>query len=386
MALTHTAYRTGWVALLCGLLFACGGSGGDDPAPPTARSYAMGFTDFPNAESVAGLEDAYAVIARDADMAVMHMDEGVPWAEAWANVKYPQAYLDALQYKVNNIPAGHVVYLALTPLNMERDGLARYRGANPNQDLTPPWDTYALNDANVIQAFTQYCLTMIDLFSPDYFAYAIEANILHTKNDAKWQEFVELAEKVYEQIKAAHRDLPVFITLQAEDFHAAPLAQTTAIELILPYVDMIAVSSYPYMTQDGSLIDPSNIPGDYFSALADLAPGKPFAIAETAWPAEDITDITDPANVFVPADPAAQQLYVKRLLEDMDQLSATFVTLFFTRDFDDMWDNVLKDDPNLTQEEKQLFRAWKDTGLYDGAGNPRVALDSWRATLALPRR
>lgn len=40
-----------------------------------------------------------------------------------------------------------------------------------------------------------------------------------------------------------------------------------------------------------------------------LAPLKPFAVAETAWPAEDVTA---PYPVFIPASDEAQRLYVER--------------------------------------------------------------------------
>lgn len=362
------------VVLFCGLMAACGG-----PNTPT-RSFAMGFTDFPHANSIDAANAAFTVIENDADMAVMHFDDGVPWAEALDNVNngtsylttYHANFLNSIAYKKSKIPVGHVLYLAVTPLNFNRSGLAEHRGAIANEALVAPWNSYALDHADVVAAFTRHCLNMIDAFSPDYFAYAIEANILYGSDPGQWAAFVVLAQNVYTSVKAAHPDLPVFLTLQTSFFHGDVINQTAAINQILPYTDLIAVSAYPYSIQS----NPNLLAANHFSALANLAPTKPFAIAETAWPAEDITDVNDDTIVLVPADEVAQDTYIKRLLSDADSLSAEFVALFFTRDYDDFWESDFK-----FLADAQLLRLWKDTGLYDGLGNSRPALDTWRSYL-----
>ena len=84
--------------------------------------------------------------------------------------------------------------------------------------------------------------------------------------------------------------------------------------------------------------------------------------------------------MFIPEDEERQRLYVERLLGDADQLSAVFVTWFFTRDYDEFWNAELQYLPNA-----DLLRVWRDTGLYAGDGRPRAALASWRAALARPR-
>ncbi|NHZ84915.1 MAG: hypothetical protein GWP19_03430, partial [Planctomycetia bacterium] len=132
-------------------------------------------------------------------------------------------------------------------------------------------------------------------------------------------------------------------------------------------------SSYPFVEQS----DPDLLAADYFTELANLAPNKPFVIAETAWPAEDVTA---PYPVLIPANEATQQAYLERLLADSDSLSAAFVCWFFTRDFDDFWESDLK-----FNAIAPTIRLWKDTGLYDGQGNSRPALTIWREYLTLQR-
>jgi hypothetical protein len=105
---------------------------GGNPAGPAPRSFSMGFTPFPHAFSVEAVEAAYDVIARDADMIVQHFDDGVPWQEALGNADnattcrdtYAVNLLNDLDYKLQHNPAGHSLYLAVTPLGPMREGLA----------------------------------------------------------------------------------------------------------------------------------------------------------------------------------------------------------------------------------------------------------------------
>jgi hypothetical protein len=333
----------------------------------------MGFTDFPHARRLDAVADAWAVIARDGDLAVLHFDDGVPWAEALAGAPYPRAYVEDLAAKARAIPPGHVRYLAVTPIAFARDRLAPRRGGAGTEPLEAPWDRRRFDDPEVVEAFANHCEHMIGIFAPHYFAYAVEANILARLAPSDWPAFLVLAREVYGRVKARHPELPVFLTLQADFFHADPAGQRTAIEPVLPFTDLVAVSTYPF-TERG---DPRTLRGDHFGALAALATSKRFAVAETVWPAEDVTA---PYPVLIPGTEDDQRLYVERLLEDAERLRALFVTWFFTRDYDELWDAEMRLLP-----EAPLHRLWKDSGLYAGDGRPRPALNSWRRWLARPR-
>ena len=381
--------RLWFISGACFLLICCGGGGGGDDAVtlPESRSFYLGFTPFPHALTLEAVEAAYDAISLDADMVVQHFDDGVPWQEALDNVNnattyrntYATDFLNDLDFKLQHNPAGHVLYLAVTPLSPLREGLSLHRGAGANEALTSPWDAYALDHPDVIKAYTQHCLNMIDHFDPDYFAYAIEANMLavydRLNGTNKWAQFLNLVQQVYPAIKASHPDLPLFISLQIGFFHADISGQTAAIEQILPYTDCLAVSAYPYTV----FPDPADLPVDYFSRLTDLAPAKPVVVAETAWPAEDVEDVNNPGTIVAAEDPQRQQQYIRLLLDEMDRLNGRFLVLFFTRDYDEFWESELQYYPNA-----QLIRTWRDTGLYDGAGNLRPALDTWRAALERP--
>jgi hypothetical protein len=262
--------------------------------------------------------------------------------------------------------------VAVTPINASGNGLADHAGGT--QPVPDPWDDYEFNTQEVMDAFTAYCERMIDYFEPDYFAYAIEANMLAWYED-DWDAFLDLAATVYTTVRSNHPDLRVFVTLQADEYHANSAEQGAAISELLFYTDMIVVSGYPFTEP---LSDPTLLRSDYFSALADLSFGKPFAISETAWPAEDIGEPAEPFY-WIEADQTTQLAYLARVIDDCDYLNAEFVCWFLAMDYDDAWWQHYQHWPSAP-----TLRIWRDTGLYNGHGDPRPALAEWHQTFARP--
>jgi hypothetical protein len=367
----HSSTRGAGILILalCGLLFltSCGDIVGGGAG---SRTYVMGFTGFPHANSMAAVLAAWDVIASDGDLAVIHEDGGIPWQEALDGTAYPASYASWLEYVRSLIPPGHAKYLAVTPISSSRDGLALYRGDGSDEPLPPPWNTYMFDEPDVMEAFANHCLNMIAIYDPDYFAFAIEANMLAELSPGEWQAFMTLVDQVYADIRSVHPFLPIFATIQADYYYNDVGSQIVPVSELLFYCDVVAVSSYAFSRFDG---EPGDMPGDYFTAFANLSPGKPFAIAETAWPAEPV-DL--PYPIYIPATEATQQDYVERLLADCDELSAAFICWFLTRDFDDYWESDFQYLPDAG-----TVRYWKDCGLYDGVGLERPALASWREAL-----
>jgi len=347
------------------------------PGPIAYRTYSMGFTPFPYAMTPDAYIETWNVIATDGDMAVLHYDGGVPWQEALDGSDYPANFQDEIDFSAGAVPSGHVTYVAVTPISNGRDGLALYRGETPNEPLDPPWDGYSFDDADVIQAYKNHCDRMIEAQDPDYFAYGIEVNMVRwLSGEDAWDDFVTLAADVYAHLKATYPDLPVFLTFQADTYHKFPSSQGAAIEEVLPYSDMVAVSGYPFTDPLlEPLGDPTAVRSDYYTSLADLAPDKPFAVAETAWPAEPIGD---PYWLDIPATEERQLQYVERLFEDCDFLDARFVCWFFSRDYDEVWEDYFQYEPNAS-----TLRTWRDTGLYAGDGSARQSLGLWLNVLQL---
>jgi hypothetical protein len=213
---------------------------------------------------------------------------------------------------------------------------------------------------------------MIGRFKPDFLAYGMEVNQLASKNPARWKKFLPFARDVYLALKKENPGLQVCVTLSADLFgdEAQAAAQKKAVREILPFTDVIAVAAHPYIWQT----NPSKIPKDYFSRIAQLAPGKPFAIAETAFPAED-SDILGLERV---GKAAWQQDWTRFCLEEAARLNSRFVVWMFARDIDDLFARI----PPILNEPLKFIR---DTGLLDGKGQPRKAFETWQQWLKIPR-
>ena len=179
-----------------------GGSGGAQTPAPSTRIFAMGFTPFPyDVDPLtigAVVDDIYARLAGDADLVAHHFDNGVPWNAALAD-SYPYAghIMDDWALRKSRSPAGHKLYVSVTPINLARDGLALLRDSADDMPLVSPFDTHAGNGdfdhADVRTAYLNYCKRVIAYFDPDYFAIGIEVNLLRKNTDsATWVKYKAL--------------------------------------------------------------------------------------------------------------------------------------------------------------------------------------------------
>ncbi len=358
--------------LICAIVFillACSNNSVNDNPLLEKRSFAMSISDFPYANTVNAFDASFALMLQNTDMVMMHFDGGVPWQEALDGTTYPQGFLNELNFKKSKIPTSHTTYLAVTPIAFERNALANNISNSGSQPLSPPWDTYAFDNQNVIDAYINHCKFMINFFEPEFFAYAIEANILMNTSPDEWPDLVSLMQQVYVSLKAEYPELPIFFSIQASWVYLFQDIQLQKLPEALSSTDFIAVSAYPFTEEP----DPNLLPENYFSFIANLAPEKPFAITETSWPAEDITQ---PYPVFLQESEERQEAYMKFLLSNMKNLNAKFVSWFFIADYDQFWESDMKDSPIAA-----TLRIWKDSGLYDGNLQPRKAQMQWQEEL-----
>jgi hypothetical protein len=345
-------------------------------APP--RSYHLGFTPWPYDLSFEAVDYTYARITTDADLIAHHLDDGVPWSEALAGDPYPSALTDDWQGRVERTPPGHKVYLAITPLNTERHGMAGFRGDDANMPLTAPWDRYDFDHPDVKAAYVNFLVDAVEFFDPDYLCFGIEVNLLIEANPAKWDALVELLRHTYAEMKARYPDLPVFVSLTAPDLlegwtevdHAR---QMQAVEDVLPYSDYYGLSLYPYM----SAYMTTQIPPTMYADLLALS-NKPVVIAETGYPAQTFS-IMDGTLTFE-SDADRQHTFITGLLEAADQYEFEFIVWYTIRDYDQLWEYFNTSMPDLSD----LAAIWRDTGLYDENGEPRPALGAWLTALARP--
>ncbi len=358
------------IAIIVGLLLLSGG----ESSEPT-RSYHLGFTPFPHDISQAAIDYVYAAIGNDADIIAHHFDEGIPWPEALAGSDYHQNVLDDWEQRKSKTPAGHKVYVAITPINTTRNGLALYWGSDDNLPLSAPWDGYAFNHDDVKTAYLNHAVRTINFFEPDFLTVGIEVNLLVTNNPGVWSAYLELNQYVYSELKKLYSNLPVMVSLfgialldgyRGEDDHTA---QMQAFADIIDDTDYYALSLYPYM----SVYLTDSIPTTMFDDLFSLS-DKPIAIAETGYPAQSFSITVDGGGTIeFNSTPQKQRNYIAGLLEQANQRDFIFVINFVLRDYDALWEAI---------GSPQWAIVWRDTGFYDENGASRPALEVWRDALA----
>ena len=138
------------------------------------RNYYLGFTPYPYDVTTEAQDYVYNKISKDADIINHHFDDGIPWNEALYNQSFNSNITNDWAYRKAKTPAGHKVIVSITPINTSRDGLALYKGAQPNMTLPAPWNGYNFNNPYVEEAYINYCRRVIDYFNPDYLVIGIE--------------------------------------------------------------------------------------------------------------------------------------------------------------------------------------------------------------------
>jgi hypothetical protein len=350
-----------------------------------SRSYYMGLTPFPyDISTLDAVEYVYGKIKTDADLMAHHFDNGIPWNEALNNTTYPSKVTDDWLFRKSRTPAGHKLYVAITPINSMRNGLAPiWNSTGDNQPLTAPWDGYDFNHANVKTAYLNYCKSVIGYFNPDYIAVGVEVNLVKKQIPAQWDAYLELQSETYAALKVLYPDLPIFVTLTGIDLvegysDANHTDQMAALAQIIDYTDYYAISLHPFFAE----IPGGVLPPDMFERIFSLS-SKPACITETSFPAEALTMTAYDPDIVLAGTREKQRHYFSFLLNKAQEHNLVFVVNFLVRDYDVLWSTPI---PGGLGSPEDISKAWRDTGFYDGNGAARPALAEWKSRLALPVR
>ncbi|MBI5545495.1 MAG: hypothetical protein HY901_16540 [Deltaproteobacteria bacterium] len=348
-------------------------SAGADAGPADVASrYAVGFTPFPYALGTAAQDFVYEKLASEANITAHHLDDGVPWPESLGGQPYHPNVVDEWQERKSRTPVGHKVFLAVTPLDTDRRGLALYKKESGNLALPEAWSTYALDAPEVKTAFLAYCKRAIDFFQPDFVAIGIEVNLLIKNSNERWPAYLRLHSSVYTGLKAQYPNLPVFVSLTGFDlagYTDAPQDdQGQALSDLLPYSDLLGLSLHPQL----SVFLAETVPAESDLERIFSLSSKPVAVCETSYPAEASSAYGGALPISGSA--AKQDLFFQRLFAIADRHPTRFVVNFIVRDYDDLWTAMGSPD--------ELSKVWRDTGLYDGEGNARLVRQRWMEKLA----
>ena len=366
------------------LMSACGGSSSGAVAPPpppppvATRDFYMGFTPWPYDATPAAVADTNQRIQDVGDIVAHHIMVGVPWEDALNQQPYHPNVEAELTGRLQMLQPGKAVFLAIDSLNQDRDALAPNWGAGFNEPLPAPWDTRPFDNLFVAGAYTNFALDLIGRFQPLYFNYGTEISELMLNDPAAFDDYVQFAETTYTVLKGIYPNVQMMVSIAMKSPGSAEMATIAAgFDRIRDYVDVVGISTYPYVFFDhADKGDPDNLPADWLSQVTTLAQGKPIAITENGWAAQDL--VIPAFNVNVPSNATFQRAYASRMLAESEQLGMEFVIWWAHVDFDAFWDGALLQDP--------VARIWRDIGLVDENLVDRPALSVWQEWYARPRQ
>src|SRR5579862_940955 len=165
--------------LLCIALTGCDRSSASDAARPPADvpastqsgPTAFGFTPFPYDMTPEAVDETHRIIRDEATLYALHLDEGIPWNEAFKDEPFPQKVRQQWDDLARRTPKDHAVYVGLAPLAKDRTSLApAIEGSSVPKELRGN----DLDTAAVKKAYLTYARRAVQQFHPDYLNLGIE--------------------------------------------------------------------------------------------------------------------------------------------------------------------------------------------------------------------
>ncbi|MBU1701250.1 MAG: hypothetical protein KJ970_14365 [Candidatus Eisenbacteria bacterium] len=364
-------WRLTGIFFLCLLLPACNeGPARPDPYGPS-RPFLMALSSFPAYPAWDAVLQSIDYAAGHADMVVHQHDEGVPWLELSpeGSGNIPEGLRLEIEERVyESRRAGLGIFLATTPMNNSRDGLAPEWNTG---SLPSGWEDKNFADPSVIVAYTEWCLLLAELYRPDLFAIVIDANIYEEAHPEDWPFLTSLYDRIYATIKQRLGDIPVFVTFQMEYLQGSlPLGAEPQWRLLDDFTapqDFLALSTYPSLLGLRS----DEIETSYFYDAVSEALNSidaPVLIAETGYPSEMIFV----QGQWLPTSEREQEMYLETLLMAAELLPVQLVTWFYPFDF------------SATIENDGTRDHFVSMGLNDENTFPKIAFDLWYETWIRP--
>ncbi len=366
---------TGFLIVLSAFVFiSCSDDSGN-----SSRSFYMGFTPWPYAATLEAIEDVYDFINSEGDIIAHHFQQGIPFTAT--NTLDFNTYNKNIQNEIDGriagTASGKVLYLAIDSLNSGRDDLTDLWEENANKPRPAPWDTRGFADVEVITAYVNFSLAVIDRFVnyygkvPEYFNYGTEVSDLMINSPGRFADFVVFAQTVYASLKAAYPSMKLMVSIALKSPGSAEMATVQAgFAQIRNYVDVVGISTYAYaFYSHPDKGNPATLPANWLTQISTIAPGKPYGVTETGWIAEDLE--IPFYGLSEKGSEAYQDAYLEKLFQECDNdLDAEMIILFTSYDYDTLWVNTLGSD--------NLSKIWKDTGLISETFTERSALSTWR--------
>jgi len=348
--------------LLAFLALSCSSDSDPISIEATQRNFKMGFTTWNFGPTLEDVDDTYTFITNNADVYVEHLDGSIPWNAYINDLPLPIEFTNDMEGKANRkIPNADLV-LSIGLLNTNRDDL--------EADLDGSVPAYnQLNDAVIVDAYTEHVNYLVTQFSPDYLVIAIEVNELWLRNNALWQGYVLLIEEVITNTKTTFPNLKIGTSISLHNLYEPDVGNAeTYINSVFDHInqmDFVGISYYPFLKNQST--------ANEFQQTLDFLhnnTSKPIAIVESGHIAEDL--VVPNLNVSINGNPTQQNLFLETLLNNAEANNYEMINWWAHRDYDALWEV-------FPPEVKDIGQLWRDTGLLDENGEARPALVTWQS-------
>jgi hypothetical protein len=367
--------RSHSLRLCCSVLTVCAGLVfGTPEIVRGAGAPFYGFTPFPYDYTAEAIMRTHELIVENATLYALHFDDCVPWQEILADQPLPEKVQKDWDDLAQRIPRTHKVYVALTPGDKDRRGLAPPCGAGSDEPGTMPRELQgaSLDHPRVKQAFLAYARRAVQQFKPHFLNIGIEMGNMALRYPKDWPHFVALYEHVYTALKQEFPTLPIGFSINPQMLREPRTA--SRVKPLVERSDYLGLSFYPYSEpmerKLGAPAMPAG-PAGWQEMLAWVRTytAKPIALCETGFTTQDVT--LEQYDLHLRGDPAMQETYVRDLVHITKRDAYLFVVWFLVVDYDNLYAKM------PTGSEVNLL--WRNIGLFDGELRPKPAWRAWQA-------
>lgn len=341
------------VRVIPALLIAClflGCGGGRQRASPSARTYLMGMTHWPENDPARANDER---LVRRRVARTIEGSELIQIQVAWA----PSASNLPLISDIAGLAREHERSLVVA-----LDWLAPDRKAVSPSSQVGEW---SFEEAAVRDAFSNTAVQIARSLQPRYLVLGVEVNYYAFIDPEGFRQYVALFRDLRTRIGQVSPRTSVAVTFQYEllmgRLGGAPHAPRPHPELIShfgPELDLVGLSTYPILTGRG--IDALDL--DYYQPIAGSS--ERWGIFETAWPAESLQ---------------AEQRQLAYLTWLARALETSHSELL-------IWTSACDAAFMASDLEPRSQSRWVDhLGLWKVDATPKTAAATWLATLRLPR-
>jgi hypothetical protein len=215
--------------------------------PTTPRGYLMGMQALAYERSIEAEDTTWNYVGGHADVVMVVLDRGVPWAELLDDEPFPsglESDLAELDARMESTTVD--LFLAVDLFAPDRTGIAPdIRGA----PLPSGFDGASVGDVAVREAYTRYCERLVERYEPAYFAPVLDLNVYLQNRPTDYDAAVAFYKELREDIKRVYALAQVFPTWDLEIMAGlGPVSndeQFAEIRLLEANVDRLALSVRP---------------------------------------------------------------------------------------------------------------------------------------------